>query len=130
MTSLAQSSPVPRRESVPRSPLVRAWVQALLLAIPAEFLLFCIYAYPVDDGFSVDSTWYGHIVCTLSLVVHWPGLVLLGWLERAHASAGTEMFSVVSIGYCDLSILLFLSILAVRWLYRRRRHGAIPASLS
>lgn len=102
-----------------RSTRMRAWVAALAVAAPVEFLLFCEFAYPVDAGFTASAGWVSRRVCDLWLVVHWPILKALPWMERHRWSAGSEMLAFFGWGYLTLAVLLLAAILG--WQAVRRK---------
>ena len=79
---------------------------ALLLAIPAELLIFGLYSYPVDNGYSTEDSPFYHFMSHIWLALHWPGVVTLAWLERRGASALTEILVFVASGYLQLAVML------------------------
>jgi hypothetical protein len=99
---------------------------ALVVAIPAEILIFGLFAYPLDDGFSPHDSVFYRLMSHLWLVLHWPALVTLGWLERRGASALSEILVFVTSGYIVTVLLIVLAALAVRGLVRLSQHqGAV-----
>lgn len=76
------------------------------------------YAYPVDNGFGPDDSRLDRLMSTIWLVLHWPGLLALRWLERRGASALSELFVFYMSGYVQLVVLMICGAIGIRWLFR------------
>jgi hypothetical protein len=92
---------------------------ALLVAIPCEIVVFGLYAYPFDTGYSSDDSLFYRVMSHFWLALHWPGVLSLAWLERRGASAFSELLVFVMSGYFSMVLFLFAAILAFRWMLRR-----------
>ena len=107
---------------------MRLLIKCAIVAIPAEIFIFGIFSYPVDDGYGPDTTFTYRLLSHLWLILHWPGLLTLHWLELRGASALSELAVFVMGGYFQMTLLLFIMALAVRSLLRRSRHRAVVSA--
>jgi hypothetical protein len=99
------------------SPINLALVGGLLLE--AINLRFC--AFPIDVGLPANIPWYTRLLADQWLLLHLPGVVSLGWLNRL----GLERFDSFALflsGYVETVLLLVAGI--VFWqLVRARSTG-------
>lgn len=107
---------------------MRLLLKCAIVAIPAELFMFGMFSYPVDDGYGPDTTLTYRLLSRLWLVLHWPGLLTLHWLERRGASAISELALFFMSGYFQMTLLLFVIALAVRYLRRRLHHRPAVAA--
>lgn len=98
---------------------------ALLAALPAELLEMCLFAYPVDNGFTTHTHPLKRPLQDLWLLLHQPALLALGWMERRGASALDELAAFYLSGYCGIVLLLFLLALVLRWIWRLPRQQVL-----
>lgn len=99
---------------------------ALVAALPAEFFQFCLFAYPVDKGFSPDTFWGKRALAEMWLAMHWPALAALHWMEVRGVSAADELLAFFASGYIGMVLLLAAVLLAMRWTLRIGRHQPRP----
>jgi hypothetical protein len=94
-----------------RSPIKLVLVGALL--IEALNLRFC--AFPIDVGLPADAPWYARLLTDQWLLLHLPGVVSLGWLNRL----GLERFDTFVLflsGYLETVLLLIAGIVFCQWI--------------
>lgn len=103
---------------------MRLAVKCALLAIPLEIALCGLWAYPVDNGFEPTDGLLDHATAYFWMVLHWPALLALRWLERRGAPAWDELLLFYMSGWLQLTVLLLLAALALRALLRRYRTAA------
>lgn len=100
---------------------MRLAIKCALLAIPLEIAVCGLYAYPVDNGFDPKDGPLSRILASFWLVLHWPALLALRWLERHGAPAMSELLLFYASGYVQMTLLLLCGALGVHWLQRRYR---------
>jgi hypothetical protein len=103
---------------------MRLAIKCAFLAIPVELFMSGFYAYPVDGGFGPDDSRFSRLMSHVWLILHWPGLVALRWLEHRSASALSELLAVYLSGYLALVLLMVCAALGLRWLLRWSRNLA------
>lgn len=106
---------------------------ALVVAIPIEIANFFLAGFPLDIGFEPADPWYDKVIGYQWLVLHFPGVMLVRWLDGTGLrkwfgsripwmSLETLYHSVLFVsGYLDTIFLVLAGLLAFRWWARRRR---------
>jgi hypothetical protein len=103
-----------------KSPIQLALVGALLI----EALNLRFFAFPMDVGLPEGIPWYTRLLADQWLLLHLPGVVSLGWLDRL----GLERFDTFVLfvsGYLETVLLLIAGIVLVQWI--RDRSTGQPA---
>jgi hypothetical protein len=109
---------------------------AFVVAIPIEIANFFMASFPLDTGFAPADPWYDKVIGYQWLVLHFPGVALVGWLDDPGFGKwlvarikwmrlGTLYESIFFLwGYIDTVLLALAVILAFRcWVCRlERRH--------
>lgn len=104
------------------SPIQLALVVSLLLE--ALNLKFC--AFPIDVGLPANIPWYTRLLADQWLLLHLPGVVSLGWLERLDLQR-FDTFALFLSGYLETLLLLIAGIVLFQWIRDvSRRHSAGP----
>jgi hypothetical protein len=74
-----------------RSPINLVLVGALLI----EALNLRLFAFPMDVGLPASIPWYTRLLADQWLLLHLPGVVSLGWLDRLGlASSSSSGFGI------------------------------------
>jgi hypothetical protein len=124
---LSAKSASQTRMATVRSPIQLALVGALL--IEALNLRFC--AFPIDVGLPAQIPWYTRLLADQWLLLHLPGVVSLGWLDRL----GLERFDTFVLflsGYLETVLLLIAGIVLCQWirdLSTRQRARPDPSAI-
>lgn len=104
---------------------------ALAVAIPIEIANFFLAGFPLDTGFEPADPWYDKVIGYQWLVLHFPGVMLVGWLDRTGLGkwlvARIKWMSLETLyhlvlfvsGYFDTILLVLAGLLAFRWWVRR-----------
>jgi hypothetical protein len=105
-----------------RSPIKLALIGALL--IEALNLRFC--AFPMDVGLAANIPWYTRLLADQWLLLHLPGVVSLGWLDRLGLQRFDTFVLFVS-GYLETVLLLIAGIVLWQWIREvSTRHPVEP----
>jgi hypothetical protein len=108
------------RMTAVRSPIKLALVGALLI----EALNLRFFAFPIDAGLPAGIPWYTRLLADQWLLLHLPGVVSLGWLDRLGLTRYDSFVLFVS-GYLETVLLLIAGIVFWEWIrYRPARHPA------
>jgi hypothetical protein len=103
-----------------RSPIKLALVGALLI----EALNLRFFAFPIDVGLPASIPWYTRLLADQWLLLHLPGVVSLGWLDRL-GLARYDSFVLFVSGYLETVLLLIVGIVFWEWIRdRSARHPA------
>jgi hypothetical protein len=101
------------------SPINLALVGALLI----EALNLRFFAFPMDVGLPASIPWYTRLLADQWLLLHLPGVVSLGWLDRL----GLERFDTFVLfvsGYLETVLLLIAGIVLCQWIRDMTRQPA------
>ncbi len=101
------------------SPIKLALVGALLI----EALNLTFFAFPIDVGLPASIPWYTRLLADQWLLLHLPGVVSLGWLDRL-GMARYDSFVLFVSGYLETVLLLIAGIVFWEWI----RDLSIPDS--
>ena len=102
------------------SPIQLAPVGALLI----EALNLRFFAFPIDVGLPDSTPWYGRLLADQWLLLHLPGVVSLGWLDRIGLERFDSFVLFVS-GYLETVLLLIAAIVFWEWIRMlSTRHAA------
>ncbi|HEX4004944.1 MAG TPA: hypothetical protein VHX60_02095 [Acidobacteriaceae bacterium] len=96
---------------------------ALLAALPAEIVMFGLFAYPVGVGFTRDDKLITRCLGRVWLVLHWPGVVSHRWLEQHSVSALSEILVFFIGGYLNMFLLMVAVLFVFRWLLRHSQQA-------
>ena len=106
------------------SPIKLALVGALLI----EALNLRFFAFPMGVGLPASIPWYTRLLADQWLVLHLPGVVSLGWLDRL-GLARYDSFVLFVSGYLEMVLLLIAGIVLFQWIRDlSRRDSARPDS--
>jgi hypothetical protein len=94
-----------------RSPIKLALVGALLI----EALNLRFFAFPIDAGLPASIPWYTRLLADQWLLLHLPGVVSLGWLDRLGLTRYDSFVLFVS-GYLETVLLLIAGIVFWEWI--------------
>ena len=102
-----------------RSPIKFVLVGALLI----EALNLRFFAFPIDVGLPANIPWYTRLLASQWLLLHLPGVVSLGWLDRL----GLERFDTFVLflsGYVETVLLLIAGIVFFEWIRNLSKRDA------
>ena len=106
------------------SPIKLALVGALLI----EALNLKFFAFPIDAGLPASIPWYTRLLADQWLLLHLPGVVSLGWLDRL-GLARYDSFVLFVSGYLETVLLMIAGIVFWEWIRDRSiRDSARPNS--
>jgi hypothetical protein len=94
-----------------RSPIKLVLVGALLI----EALNLKLFAFPMDAGLPASIPWYTRLLAGQWLLLHLPGVVSLGWLDRLGLERYDSFVLFVS-GYLETVSLLIAGIVFFQWI--------------
>jgi hypothetical protein len=94
-----------------RSPINLVLVGALLI----EALNLRFFAFPMDVGLPASIPWYTRLLADQWLLLHLPGVVSLGWLDRLGLERYDSFVLFVS-GYLETVLLLIAGIVFFQWI--------------
>ena len=104
----------------------RALKIALLIAIPIETLnLWLVLHFPIDVGLPPGTSRWTEYTFAQALLLHYPGLFLLGWVDVHHLSRAILYSGLAVSGYVDTVLLVLAIVLSVMGLraLRPRKFG-------
>lgn len=104
----------------------KAALISALAAIPMEWVNYRYLAFPIDVGYE-NPTWFQQVTGTEWVLLHFPGLKLMMWLDRS-GHRRWESFVLFAGGYIDTALLLFLAILLIRRIARLKRRPTAQAA--
>jgi hypothetical protein len=107
------------RMSEMRSPIKLVLVGALLI----EALNLKLFAFPMDAGLPASIPWYTRLLAGQWLLLHLPGVVSLGWLDRVGLERYDSFVLFVS-GYLETVSLLIAGIVFFQWIRDLSMRGA------
>lgn len=103
-------------------PIAKIAAILAVIAVPVEWINYRYLAFPIDVGYE-NPTWFQQVTGTGWVLLHFPGLRLLGTLE-SHGLQRFEAPALVISGYLDTFLVAFLAILLFRWIARRTKRPA------
>jgi hypothetical protein len=86
---------------------------AFILAAPIEAVNYFVFPYPLGIGIPDSATWMQKFIGIQWLVIHWPGIQALNWLEP-NGYLGLGNFVVVACGYFDTFLLIVVVMIAMQ----------------
>jgi hypothetical protein len=104
---------------------------APVAAIPIEIANFFLAGFPLDTGFEPADPWYAKVIGYQWLVLHFPGVMLVGWVNgtrlgrqlvaRIKWISPETLYDLVLFvsGYLDTTLIVLAGLLAFRWWARR-----------
>ena len=102
-----------------RSPIKLVLAGALLI----EALNLRFFAFPIDVGLPASIPWYTRVLAGQWLLLHLPGVVSLGWLDRLGLERYDTFVLFVS-GYLETVLLLVVCIGLYQWFREVRMRGS------
>jgi hypothetical protein len=106
----------------------RALKIALLIAVPIETLnLWLVLHFPIDVGLPPGTSHWTEYTFAQALLLHYPGLFLMGWVDVHHLSRVILYSGLVVSGYVDTALVVLAMVLSVMGLraLRARKLGVL-----
>ncbi len=103
-------------------PIAKIAAILAVIAVPVEWFNYRYLAFPIDVGYE-NPTWFQQVTGTEWVLLHFPGLRLLGPLE-SHGLRRFEWPALLVSGYIDTFLIAFLPSFCFDGIARRRKRPA------